>query len=170
MTESVISLKRESEELIELRSILAKIELPKGDSEKIKAKIEHIKSYKSTLSKLEIKDRLVLLAHLLAQFKIALITNDEEKLNHVISKFIHSDVCNLEGIERDIKCAKEIANKMHNSNQLNKTLDCYEKIFDKIKKEFEMFMKIINGEEELEGSEMVNEELDGYEEEFDGNN
>lgn len=102
---SVISLKREAEDLPEL----------------------------SKAKNLELKEKLIYLAHLLAQMKIALVTQDEEKLAHVIEKFQHGDVCGMKKVKAEIQLAK----KNDKGNALKKYNNCCKKI----EKEFTLFVK-----------------------------
>lgn len=100
----------------------------------IKQEAENLPDFHSeAVKRLELKEKVIFLAHLLAQMKIAHVTNDDEKLLHMTNKFMCGDVCNLEKIKSDIAKAK----KLHKGN----TITRYEQCIKKIEKEFTLFVK-----------------------------
>ncbi len=102
---SIISLKREAENLPELK----------------KAK------------DMDLKEKLMYLAHLLAQMKIALVTQDEEKLTYLMKKFQQGDICGIEKVKAEIQQAKK--------NDKGNALQKYNNCCTKIEKEFNLFLK-----------------------------
>ncbi len=146
---SVLSLKRQAEQLAEIESILPDKSVSASQRRKLLQTIKCIKQ-------LELKERLILLTHLLAQLKIAILTNDEEKLTHIAAKLLHGDVCNLQGVEEDISKAKECIGHMQllyekssvrhtgmptKIKTVKKAVADYNGLHKKIKKEFMEFIE-----------------------------
>lgn len=145
---SVLSLKRQAEQLPEIESILPDKSVSASQRRKLLQIAKRIKQ-------LELKERLILLTHLLAQLKIAILTNDEEKLTHIAAKLLHGDVCNLQGVEEDISKAKEFIGHVEllckksyvrpsgmpsKIRTVKKAIVDYNLLHKKIKKEFMEFM------------------------------
>jgi len=100
----------------------------------IRQEAENLPEFHSAvLKRLELKEKIIFLAHLLAQMKIALVTSDDEKLTHCIHKFLHGDVCGIEKVKADfIKAKKQYQGKL---------LLPYEQCMKKVEKEFSFFVK-----------------------------
>ncbi len=135
---SVISIKRRAEELPDIQII-------KTVTSFSQSKRRQLRRLEKMLKQLEIKERIILLAHLLAQLKISLLTHDDEKIAHIASKFLHGDVCNLEGIKADIRKANE---HFRLSKDLpigphKKTIAGYAAVHSLIRKEFNQLISVM---------------------------
>ncbi|MBI4441522.1 hypothetical protein HY639_05115 [Candidatus Woesearchaeota archaeon] len=145
---SVTSLKREAELLPNMKPL--QFDLTQKQRQASRTILRKIRLHTKQVQALELKERLVLLTYLLAQAKIALVTQDEEKLAHVAAKFLQGDVTSLEGLEEDIAKAQTLGKELtvfyrqltHQRGSLPRTLSEYKKMHERITKEFEEFMTL----------------------------